>query len=329
MKIKERIFISISKVFPQQYHNFLKQQLIYAGEKTSVHEWIGNSFLLSLMLGIATFLVPFAIFFEFKLLYFFAGVGAFIFGMLLSYLIIYFKAEDRRKRVEKSLPDMLQLVAANLRAGMTPFKALQVSARKEFGPLKEEIETASQKAMGTASFSGALLNISTRVNSDILDRSLKLFTTAMKSGGRLAQLLEELASDIRATQELKNELVTNTKTYTMFIMFTVAVGTPLLLSIAVHFLGIVSELQADTSVTSDDFGLGFLTGDLEITTQFMTYVSYGQMLVTSVLASMLLGVISDGQMRQGFRMAPIIAGVSFAVFFISKFFVGNFLAGIG
>ena len=96
----------------------------------------------------------------------------------LIYLLIYFKVADRTKRVEDSLPDALHLIAANLRAGMTPFQAMKVSARKEFGPLKEEIEYATTKALGTESFSKALLNMNNRIKSSILERSMKLFTTS-------------------------------------------------------------------------------------------------------------------------------------------------------
>ena len=42
-----------------------------------------------------------------------------------------------------------------------------------------------------------------RIDSPILDRAMKLFAASMKSGGHLAQLLEDLANDIAETKALK------------------------------------------------------------------------------------------------------------------------------
>jgi hypothetical protein len=328
MNLKDRIYITLSKIAPLKYREHFGKQLICAGEQSTVEQWIGTTTAIGLLLSIVVAIIPVSLFREFDILYILLAVGAFLFTHFVAYLIAYFKAEDRRKKVDEALPDMLQLIAANLRAGMTPFQALKLSARDEFGPLKDEVECATSKALGVASFSAALLSISKSVKSDTLDRSMKLFTTAMRSGGHLAQLLEELSNDISTSMELKRELITNTKTYTMFIMFTIVIGAPLLLAIAINFLGIVTELQQETSASTVGFGLSFLAGEIEITTGFLNKISLVLIGVTVTLASMLLGVIAEGKIKYGFRYIPFLLIGAFIMFFVAKYLVGNYLLGM-
>jgi len=328
MRLQGRIYLVLAKIAPSPYRRYFAKQLIYAGESVSADKWLGSTTAVGLLIALTVLLLPLTIYQEFDVRFVLLAGILFVFTHFFSYLIVYFKAEDRSKRVDEALPDMLQLVSSNLRAGMTPFQALRMSARKEFGPLKHEIELATTKALGTASFSDALLSISKTVRSETLERSMKLFNTALRSGGHLAQLLEELSTDIATTRSLQRELITNTKTYTMFIIFTIAVGTPLLLAIAIHFLSVVTDLQQQTGASTAGFGLSFLAGEISITTSFLNMVSITLMAITASLASMLLGVISDGKMQNGLRYAPFLLIGSFVVFFLSKKVVGSYLLGI-
>lgn len=323
MELMNRVYLGFSKFFPKPYRMGMRQSFIYAGDKGNPDFYLGSSALLSLVCFIMIILIPYGSFTKFQLRYFVIGIAAVALIQLTYYFIVLFRVSDRTERIEKVLPDALQLISSNLKAGMTPYQALKMSARKEFGPLSEEINTATALSMGTQSFSEALGNISKNVKSEILDRSIKLFTTAMKSGGHLATLLQELSKEISKTRALKRELVTNTKTYAMFIMFTVIIGSPLLMVVSIHFLAIVSSLQASTGTSSSGFGLDFLAGDIAITPGFLTIVAYFMLAITSVLSCMLLGVIKEGKLNYGIRYAPVVLLGSFTVFFVVRYFIGG------
>ncbi len=324
MNLKQRIYTIFSKLVPFAYRKHLKEQLMYAGIKEAVEGWLGSATLLSFLLFLIVVFMPYTLYQRFELLYLLIGIGVFLLIEFSFYILLYFKVEDRTKRIEEVLPDALQLISANLRAGMAPYQALKLSARKEFGPFKEEIEHATALALGTESFSEVLLGIGKRVKSDMLERALNLFTTAMRSGGHLAQLLEELSRDIAETRSLKKELVTNTRTYVMFIMFTIVIGTPLLLAIAIHFVDVITGIQ-EAGPTGAGFGMAFLAGEITITADFLIKVSVVLLAVTSVLAAMLMGVIQEGKSKYGLKYAPFVMIGSFAVFFIVRHFIGSFL----
>jgi len=326
MNTIERIYVLFSRLLPAKYLRYMKGNLRYAGERVDVRIFLGSINLFAYLVTVIILLYPLAIKLRFDPAYLPYALSTYLAVHLLFYLVVYFKIEDRGKRIEDNIPNMLNLLAANLRAGMTPFQALKKSSRKEFGPLQEEIDYATRHAYGTEPFQDTIKRISNNVRSGMLDRIIKLFSTALKSGGRLAVLLDDLSRDIFETQGLKRDMVTKTKSYAMFVMFTIIFGAPLLLAISIRFLDMVSKFSGFAS-SGSEFGLGISAGEALITPEFLHIFSIVFLIVTGLLASMLMGVIKEGDPKYGFRYSPIIVGAAIVIFYISKAVIFSFTAG--
>lgn len=167
------------------------------------------------------------------------------FAWIIAYSILTFLADKRAEEVENALPDVLQIIAANISAGMTPYNAIWVSARKEFGALAQEIRIAQKETLGGKQFAQALLEICDRVKSDVLRRTIRLIIQGMKTGGELPTILKGIAEDIRQIKLLQKEMAANTTTYTMFIIFGIVVGAPLLFSVSIQFVDTINKFQPD------------------------------------------------------------------------------------
>jgi pilus assembly protein TadC len=319
MDFKRRVYRSFANFYPANYKNYLAKELIYGGDKIHVDYWLGASFFLGFLLGFAVFLIPWTFTGMFNLWFLFLSVLMFLLAQFFIYMIIYYKMKSRTDRIERVLPDMLQLVASNLRAGMTPYHAMKMAAKEEFGPLKEELEYATTKALGIANFGDALLTIKDHVNSDMLDRALELLTSSLRAGGKLADVLSNVAADLAESRDLRRDLLTQTKTYSMFIMFMVAFGAPLLLGISFQFLNMVTDIYTSSSVE------GGLVGEIAITSEFFAIFSIFFLLVTSILASVLMGTISQGDVRYGLKNAPLIFVVSVILLYIVRYAVGGLI----
>jgi len=329
-----RVFERFGLMVPGRYRRHMERMLVYAGDHRPAEHVLGVSVFLGIV-GFFSASVMTAFFFPqsfppvredvvplwspFSLI----GIAVFILIQLAFYMLIYFKMVKRTEQIEKYLPDFLQLLAANIRAGMTPFQALKFSAKDEFGDLNKEVERASTKGLGTGSFSDALMQIKESVNSKALTRSIQLFVSSMKSGARMAKILEESAKDLAETRSLKHELVTNTKMYTMFIFFTVLVGTPFLLNISIRLLGMISSMR-EKSVSSggEGFGMSFLAGQIDITPDFLFNIAIAMLFVTALSAGSLMGVIKEGKIKYGFKYVPIIAFLSIVIFFAAGYGIG-------
>ncbi len=255
-----------------------------------------------------------------------AGIASFLLVAFASYMFVYYLIDSRKKMVEGILPDFLLLVSSNVSAGMTPFAAFRNSARKEFGPLSEEIKIAASKSLGTESFSEALKELSKTIASDSLREIVSFFAQSLRSGGKIAKLLETTAKDLRQTQALKKELLSSTRMYVMFVVFVVVIAAPVLLSVSVQFLDMISAIQQESMTSSiEGMEMGFLSTKLSIDSSFLVLVAYALLSGNAVLSSLFIGVISQGMAKNGLRYFPLLLVVSLIVFFASRIAFSGFI----
>lgn len=315
-------------VAPEKIVNHISQMLTWAGLRTDAKLWLGSVLFFAWLCAVIVFLgVWILLEVTNVLLLMLAGFFMLVFVFFVFYFMLFMRVEDRRRRVERILPDALHMIAANVRAGVTPVIALRMAARSEFGPLEEEIKVATAKALGTESFGGALMGMATRIRSEVLDRTISLFTTSMRSGGNLAALLENTANEIQEAHELRRELIAGTNMYVVFIVFTMVVGMPLLLAISIQFVGMVEGLQAKGAggQYAQELGLAITS---PVSATFIEQTAIVSLLVTAVMASMLVGVVHDGSEWYGMRLAPIFAVSALLVFFILKNYILNAILAV-
>jgi len=254
------------------------------------------------------------------------GVIFFVIVLFLYYLHLEYQIDDRRKRVETILPDFLFLVASNLRSGMTPFNAFQNSSKEEFGPLAEEIKTITVKSLGIESFRDSLKKLAKKFDSRILSESVSFLSESLRSGGKLANLLEASAEDVSKTQELKKEMISGTKMYVLFVLFVIVIATPLLMSISVQFLAMLTVIQSESTVDSSELNVGFLSSEISITPEFMQNMALLLLFGNAVLSSLFIGVLIEKHAKLGIKYSPIIFIVSILLFFGFKIIISGFLS---
>jgi archaellum biogenesis protein FlaJ (TadC family) len=315
------VYYILGNLSPRGINAHIKEMLEYSGVDMDARVWFGSVLLLSLLTGFAALLFSWVII-EITAVGVLVLISLFIFAFTVFtlYLVLHFRVDDRRKRIENVLPDALQIIAANIRAGLTPLAALRTAARPEFGPLEEEIRYVTAKSLGIESFTDALMEMSKRIKSEILERTVALFIVSMRSGGSLAVLLENAADDILEGQELRRQLIAGTNMYIVFILFAVLVGMPALLSISIEFVDLINSLQAKSAQTGLSSQVGLALGS-PISADFLLGVSIITLIGTSITVSMLIGVIHDGKELNGLKYTMYLLVASVVVFLIAHIYV--------
>ncbi len=311
------------ELFGRLSHDYAKQ-LRRAGMANDPYEWVGGLATVTTLYALALALFSWVVLRFSNILLLIALIAGFYLLTILSINTwVASRVDDRKNKLERVIPDAFQIMAANMRSGMTPVAALRGAARPEFGPLEEEIKVATSKAMGTASFMDALNHMGDAIPSPVFQRSIALIAASLKGGGNLPKLLEGLATDIRENQALKQELDNSTSLYVLFILFTVILGTPLLLGISYQFTALITKIGSRTILhTSSQFG-SLLS--VPFTTQFVSDTSLLVITVTAVLAAMLIGTIREGRLISGLRYTPFILIGSLAAYFFLRDYVLRFV----
>ncbi len=316
-------------IFPKFIIKNIEKQLSYSGISEDAQEWIGRRFLLSLLFSFSCVLF-YVQYFAYTIDLLVAGIALLAFSVLLFifYLELFFTANERTKNLEKVLPDFLLLMVSNLRAGLPLFSAFVHSAKPEFGALYQEIKNTTAKMGGKASVSDALLDLSSHFNSPIFRRVVVFFVKGMKAGGQIAKLLDRSADEIRKIQDLRNELLSGTRTYSIFLLFIVVLIMPFLLAVSTHFLSTFLVIQSDKHITSIEGSeeIAVFSGKILITPEEMANISIIMLIITSFLVSALIGVIITGMPHYGIKYFLIIAVVSTSAFIMMREIIKGMLS---
>ena len=314
---------------PKRYRKFFKDQMRYAGLKEEfVNRFISFTFFFSIFLAAVISFDLWILGWDFLGILIGIGIGAMT--IIVIHLLVILIADSRAAEMEKVLPDALQLMAANVRAGMTVDKAIWLSARPEFGILEEEIKRVGVKTVGGKTIKEALTEMTFRIKSIILDRTVKLIIEGIESGGELAPLLEETADNIRTTQAMKKEIKTSVTAYSIFILFAAVLGAPMLFAISLFFVEVMTklwgpEVLGGIETVGAGIGGGFFAGagGLPITPDELFWFALASITVTTVFGSLIIGLIQTGREKNGLKFIPILVLGAIGVFFLARFIIGT------
>jgi len=251
-----------------------------------------------------------------------------IFRIYLTVRVRLKEATELRK-MERSFPDFISLMASNLRAGMTVDHALLLSSRKEFAPLDAEIAFLGREIVAGKDISSALKETAKRINSPKITRIISLLISGLQSGGNLAVLLEEISSRMRERDFVEKKSASNVLMYVIFIFFAVSIGAPVLFGFSSVLVEILSTLLSGLPTQELSTGLPFTLTKISVSPKFILYFSLFFIIASDVFAAFVLGLVSKGKEREGVRyLVPLIA-VSVGTFYLSrllllKYFVGFF-----
>lgn len=328
-----RLYRRISAAMPRTFIAHFERKMKFAGitpEAAAIH--LGRAMLISIICGTLPLMLYLAAYNPIATtLTASIAAGLFFGGMVLSvvlfYLKLYFRITDRAAFVERVLPDFLSLTVSNLRAGMSPYAAFVHAARPEFGAFHEAVTLAMARMGGRVSVADSLVEAADSFDSPILRRTVTLFAKGMRSGGQLVRLLNSSAEEVRRIQDLRAELVTSTRTYSIFLGFIVVAVMPFLLAVSANFVSVFVSLQVDTSgIETGSASIPSFTGKILITPADMYNISIITLLVTDILVAVLMGVVDRGKAIYGVKSFPILAVLSMVAFVVAKSVISSFLS---
>jgi hypothetical protein len=312
------MYRSLSKIYPSKIRDKYKDLLKYSDAETDHEQYIGTNVAFGLIISLLTA----AILSFFMRIQMNTAILVFVFAFVLieiiGYLLLILKADAKGKFIEEILPDALLLMSMNIKSGMTTDRSLIMSARSEFGPLERELNKAGKQILAGKEVRYALLDMTTRIRSDLFERTIRLIVEGIESGGELSSLLQQTAEDIQNTKLVHNEVRSNLMMYSIFIFFAVGFGAPLLFGISTYLVGSVGTQIASVQAANQP---GAAT--MHISTGFLVIFALLSLTITSFFGGLIIGIIKSGSEKAGIKLIPILIIVSFLVFFVVRGMVSS------
>lgn len=316
----------IARIYPKRFMEHYRTILEYAHIRVDPYKFVG--FIFSFGFGFA-WVIAFALGAMLRFNLWLSFLISFIVFEVTIYMWLLLSIDAKAKFVERALPDALQLMSSNLRAGLIPEKALLLSARPEFGPLSDEISRVGKEITLGREIDTSLINMSKRINSDKLRKTVMLIVSGLRSGGELASLLDQTARNLREQEFVDQKVRSSIRMYVVFIFAAVCIGAPLLYGLSSFLVDVLTKILAQVEIPSTTtMNLPVTITKVSISPTFiMTYV-ITSISVTSILGGIMLGLIAKGKEKYGFKLIPVILFISLAVFFAVRFLISNLLGSL-
>jgi tight adherence protein B len=139
-----------------------------------------------------------------------SGLGAGLVGVALStavlWLALIVQANRRARAFEAQLPEILDMLAASLKAGHGFDQALQTIATDVDDPAAREFQRVVNEVHLGRSLDDALDDMSKRVRSSDLQFVLDAITVQRQVGGSLAELFEIVSETVRSREQFRRKL---------------------------------------------------------------------------------------------------------------------------
>lgn len=321
------IYTPLVKLLPKRVKKDFNQLIRYSTIRIDPNKLLSFIILFSIALS---FYLGYLISDVFKILPFTLGfIVSFTVLGLIFYLWIIFSIDSKARFVETVLPDALQLMSSNIRAGLTTDKALLLAARSEFGPLSDEIRRIGREAMTGTSLTVALLKVNQNIKSETLSKTIDLIVNSIRTGGRLADLLDQTSNDIRDQQMIQKEISASVLMYVIFVFIAIGFAAPLLFAMSSFLVKVLINMSTHiSSEMPSDIAIGgsapISMTNIQIKPEFLSEFAIVSLSISSIFGSLIMGLILKGDGKEGIKYLPFLVSISLGLFFLGEYIMNTF-----
>ena len=212
--------------------------------------------------------------------------------------------QSRQKEKEKKFLEFTRDLVENVRSG-TPISKSIINLRgRNYGTLSPHIEKlANQLSMGIV-LTNAFKVFSNETKSRVISRAVGLISEAERAGGKIDTILDSVARSVNQIEQLRDErkaAVSNlvTQGYLIFFVFII-----IMLVLEFKILPLVSDLQD---------GGGLSIGATNLNPDQFSMPLFVMLLVQSFFAGLVIGKISEGSVKAGFKHSFILVALTLLV----------------
>ncbi len=212
---------------------------------------------------------------------------------------------DRRWRnaVNAKLPELIKNISDAQKTGMSFSKAIEYSARVDYGPLTKELRKTVALLGWGWTYEEALQDLAKRIDTPLAHRMAALLIEVGRAGGKLHEVLDTIYSHFREVQDIERDRKRQLVPYVMTIY--AAFGVFLFL---VYILFSTLFFQAKQLAATGTSFLGGLNTDLYYIWFFHLAV------VEAVISGFVAGKMGEGAMSAGLKHALVLLLISILAF---------------
>ena len=313
---------------------FVSSELDLSGLKMNVNEFLGIALVGGIVITVIGAVAAVVSIHISPLLAFVAGlVGGIIFEVML-YGLLELMIDGRKEFVEKILPDYLQLTSANMRSGVSLSRAMTLSVRPDFKYFGDDINMMGRQLYSGDTMQNAFKRLAAKYRSVTLNRTTRVILESEQYGGGLADLLNQIAKDLRGQRMVQKEVSGQLFMYTIFIAFAALVGAPTLYGLTNQMIGVTTKVWSQINIgnlgATPSVGASFIKlSKPQITPTSYYYFSLVAIVIITGFGAFIISAISSGSALKGIKFLPVFIIAGIAIFFIVSAVMNTVFSSFG
>jgi len=312
-------------IMPEKFRKNIKKYLEKTGKYEVPYSKYGTLFVLTILISISVFYFLFFksinsanpvmfVLFTFLILTVteLILVVVSIFGLWIYYEFVIF---NRTREIEAVLPDFLEEVSVNLRAGMSFDKALWNSIEPQFGVLEKEIQIVAKKVMSGYDTEEALKEFSKKYESTLLQESMDMIVVGLKSGGNVAELIDKIVKNVKDAYYLNKELIASVTSYVIFISVIAIVISPILFALSFNLMQVIQSL-GEKMTTSSSYGIVSISFDNKLDPNDFILFSKIAVTIIASMSSIIIADLREGSIKAGIKYILLFLPISYIIYVV-------------
>jgi len=227
----------------------------------------------------------------------------------LPFMISFLLGQGRQKEKEEKFLAFTRDLVETVRSGSPISKAIMNLRNRNYGSLTVNVRKLANQLDIGITLTVALDNFARDTKSKVISRAVGLISEAEKAGGNIDTILESVASSVNQIEQLRKErkaAVSNlvTQGYLIFFVFII-----IMLVLEFKILPLVSELEGAEGLS---IGGGGGAGSNVDPDQFSMPL-FVMLLVQSFFAGLVIGKISEGSIKSGFKHSFLLLALTLLI----------------
>lgn len=252
---------------------------------------------------------------------------AFVIGGLPFFLSIINETRQASQK-ETMFLEFSRGLVENVKAGTPISRSIFNIKNKDYGSLNPHVEKlANQISLGIP-INNALETFARDIGSKTITRSVNIIGEAEKAGGKIDDILDSVVKSVTQVEKLRKERKSSMYTlvvqgYIIFFIFIV-----IMLVMQFKILPIASQMGTQLGDTGMEgslggAGLGGMFGGERASPEQMVRPFLWLLVVQGFFAGLVIGKLSEGSVKAGFKHSFILIVVSFLIQTGANVFLGS------
>ena len=224
---------------------------------------------------------------------------------LLPFMISFLSKQSGHKEKEEKFLEFTRDLVENVRSGTPVGKSIMNLSNRNYGTLTKHVgKLANQLSIGII-LSDAFKTFAKDTKSEVISRAVDLISEAERSGGKIDTILGSVSSSVNQIEQLRKErkaAISNlvTQGYLIFFIFII-----IMLVLEFKILPLVSDLGGG--------GEGLTMTTSSVDPDKFSMPLFVMILVQSFFAGLVIGKISEGSIKNGFKHSFVLLAVTLLI----------------